>query len=240
MQTENQMIPEIKLLSGQSILIDYGNEIDLDISQKVSHVAHVVGQSKYPWITDMVPAYSSLSIFFNPIQVMNLCGDDQPLEWVKKQIEGLTKDAVIGKSSSVVQGPLHNIPVYYDGEDLKEISTLKNLEVQAIVEIHTSRIYTVFMIGFLPGFAYLGAVDERIAVARRTKPRAQVAAGSVGIAGLQTGVYPLDSPGGWQIIGRTPLAMFRPDSSFPSRLKHGDRVKFYSISLNQFEALREH
>jgi len=173
-------------------------------------------------------------------QVMQWCGESHPLEWVMSRLEKLIRDA--GSSQTVLggRGQLHAIPVCYDGEDLQEISRLKNLDVQAIVEIHTSRVYAVFMIGFLPGFAYLGTVDERIAVPRHTKPRTKVSAGSVGIAGVQTGVYPMDSPGGWQIIGRTPVAMFNPAASTPSLLRHGDSVRFYPISSDQFEELRGH
>ena len=233
-------MPEIKLLSGRSVLISYGNEIDPRVGQQIYHVARFLGQESENWITEIVPAYCSLSVFFELRQVMQLCGDSHPLEWVKRQLVEIIRDAGNWNSVLGVPGQLHDIPVCYDGEDLQEISHFKNLDVKTIIEIHTSRVYSVFMIGFLPGFGYLGTVDERIAVPRHSKPRTKVSAGSVGIAGLQTGIYPMDSPGGWQIIGRTPLAMFNPDALNPSLLKHGDSVRFYPISPDQFKEIRGH
>lgn len=240
MQAQTETIPEFKWLSGRSLLISFGNVIDPGVGERVSHLANFLQKASENWITEIVPAYCSLSVFFDPMLVAQQCGAHQPMDWIIKKIQDLLTRSGAPDSESSWKGALHDIPVYYDGEDLKEISTLKKLSESSIVEIHSSKEYTVFMIGFLPGFAYLGTVDERIAAPRRERPRTRVAAGSVAIAGLQTGVYPLDSPGGWQIIGRTPLVMFNPESSSPSRLKHGDRVRFFPVSADQFEKLREH
>lgn len=144
--------------------------------------------------------------------------------------------------TSISSNPKHadpvRIPVCYDsslGPDLVSLANTHGLSAEEVIQIHTSRLYSVYMLGFLPGFAYMGTVDPRIQTPRRAAPRTQVPAGSVGIAGMQTGIYPLASPGGWQLIGRTPLPVFQPDASSPSLLQPGDHVQFYPITLQAFE-----
>jgi inhibitor of KinA len=130
------------------------------------------------------------------------------------------------------------VPVCYSGRfapDMQLLCKQKGLSTEEVVHLHCSRIYRVYMLGFLPGFTYMGKVDERIAIERKERPRSEVPAGSVGIAGVQTGIYPMDSPGGWQIIGRTPLQLFTKQSEHPVLFAPGDRVKFYSISENEFK-----
>ncbi len=132
------------------------------------------------------------------------------------------------------------VPVCYGrefGPDLEFVSEHAGIAVDAVIDLHTSRTYVVEMIGFMPGFPYLGGLDERIAVPRRDSPRPRVAAGSVGIAGMQTGIYPNVSPGGWQIIGRTPQRLFDPSRDEPGLLSAGDAVRFLSISPERFETL---
>ena len=134
----------------------------------------------------------------------------------------------------------YTIPVCYDDEfaiDLPWIAEQKNLTREEIVLLHSSRQYHVYMLGFLPGFSYMGEVDERIVVPRKPEPL-PISAGSVGIAGKQTGIYPLNSPGGWQIIGRTPLKMFNKDNDEPCLLKAGDSVEFYSITIDEFNHIQ--
>jgi inhibitor of KinA len=131
---------------------------------------------------------------------------------------------------------LINIPVCYDpefGPDLENLAREKNITTEDVIRIHTSKPYRVFMLGFLPGFAYMGEVDERISMSRKNQP-VPVAAGSVGIAGKQTGIYPLLSPGGWQIIGRTPVHLFNKEKEQTTLLKAGDRVQFIPVSKNEF------
>eukprot|EP01136_Pigoraptor_vietnamica_P038048 Opistho-1_new@106825 len=134
------------------------------------------------------------------------------------------------------------IPVCYDlslAPDLVELATLHQLSVEEVIQLHTAQTYRVYMIGFLPGFAYMGSVDERIRTARKANPRTKVPAGSVGIAGEQTGIYPLDSPGGWQLIGQTPLPLFDATRTDPCLLQPGDEVQFCSISLTAFHKLKQ-
>jgi inhibitor of KinA len=135
------------------------------------------------------------------------------------------------------------VPVCYDdafGPDLAAVATAHGLPVPEVIDLHTSRPYYVYLIGFLPGFAYMGSVDERIATPRRSSPRTMVAAGSVGIAGEQTGIYPFDSPGGWQLLGRTPLRLFDASRSEPALLQPGDEVQFYPIDIAEYNTLQQH
>jgi inhibitor of KinA len=118
--------------------------------------------------------------------------------------------------------------------DINEIAKEKSIPVDEIIRLHTAKKYRVYMIGFLPGFAYMGEVDEKIAIPRKAQPRTSVEGGSVGIAGMQTGIYPIDSPGGWQIIGKTPLKLFDKERDDPVLLKPGDEIEFYSITENEF------
>jgi KipI family sensor histidine kinase inhibitor len=134
------------------------------------------------------------------------------------------------------------IPVCYGGEygeDLSNVSSHNNITDDEVVKIHTSKEYLIYMIGFTPGFPYLGGMDERIATPRLSKPRIKIVGGSVGIAGAQTGVYPVDSPGGWQIIGRTPLKLYDALREKPILLKTGDYIKFTSISKEEFISIEE-
>jgi inhibitor of KinA len=135
------------------------------------------------------------------------------------------------------------IPVCYDerlGIDLENIVTKNKISVDEIIQKHTEEIYLVYCLGFLPGFAYMGKVNERIQIARHASPRKEVMAGSVGIAGMQTGIYPMNSPGGWQIIGRTPLIIFDQDPRVLGKLEAGNRIQFYPISFTEFEKLNEY
>ena len=126
-------------------------------------------------------------------------------------------------------GRLHRIPVVYDGPDVQEVATRLGLTAQRVIDLHGRPIYRVFMVGFVPGWAYLGPLPDELVVPRRPAPRTQVPAGSVAIAGQQTGVYPLDSPGGWNLIGRTSVRLFLPDSDPPALFRAGDRVKFFAV-----------
>jgi inhibitor of KinA len=129
---------------------------------------------------------------------------------------------------------LMEIPVWYNGSDLNSIAGLHQISVHEVIALHAEMLYDVFMIGFLPGFAYMGTVNPKIATPRHASPRQKVPSGSIAIAGMQTGIYPLESPGGWQLIGRTPLRLFDLNAENPCLLKPGDQVKFIPISQSDF------
>jgi len=184
---------------------------------------------------EAIPAYSSLTIFYDVFLLRQKTRNDRNVfEFLTQKLQDFLLQEIgdDGSSSKSIR-----IPVCYDeefGTDLKWMTGEKNISTDKIVQLHCSKKYRVYMLGFLPGFAYMGEVDEKIAVARKQQPQKTIA-GSVGIAGKQTGIYPLNSPGGWQIIGRTPLKMFDANRTEPCFLKAGDEVTFYSITKDEFE-----
>ncbi len=211
--------------------IDFGNEISIALNEKVIRLADYIGKNNFAGFIELVPAYSSLAVFYDLTQVRKNYNEfPDSFSFVKKFIENaLTNSGEMKK----VEPRLIKIPVDYSKEfaiDLEFIARNANLSAAEVVKIHTSQTYRVFMIGFLPAFAYLGEVDERIAAPRKPTPRTRIEKGSVGIAGRQTGIYPLESPGGWQIIGRTEMEMFQPESEEISLLKTGDSVQFYDVN----------
>lgn len=191
----------------------------------------------FPGLLTTVPAYSTLSVFYDALQVMQapeLHGRDC-FEKVQNYLLGLKEQAADESTSAVI--PI-TIPVCYGGSfgpDVEELAALHNLSVQRVIDIHTAATYTVYMIGFVPGFAYMGGMDEQLATPRKQTPRQAIPAGSVGIAGKQTGIYPLETPGGWQIIGRTPLKLFDANRKQPALLKAGDMVKFKPVTPLEFD-----
>ena len=189
--------------------------------------------------TETVPAYASLAVFFDVRMVKkNYVVSTTVVDFVKTFTEQLIEK--LNDDVPEVQRNTITIPVYYNGDDLALIANEHQLQEVEVIRIHTSKIYRVFMVGFLPGFTYMGSVDERIATPRRSSPRIKVPAGSVGIAGFQTGIYPLDSPGGWQLLGQTPIKIFNKEKNNPCLLKAGDSVQFISISKATFENLNEY
>lgn len=225
--------PKIYPLSETAIVVEWGHRIDDALHRQVVQLNHALLKFPFEGLVETVPAYASLTVFYQPEQLTN--HGASPFLQVKRHLENL-----LNQSAEVTfETPrLVKIPVCYDeslGYDLNEMAETKDISQENLIQLHQQKTYRVYMMGFLPGFAYLGPVDNTIACARKASPRAKVEAGSVGIAGNQTGIYPLDSPGGWQIIGRTPLRMFEPEKSNPFLLKTGDQVQFYTIDLKTFQ-----
>ena len=181
-----------------------------------------------------MPGYSSLTVHYD---VPALYKENKTaFEAMAEIIENFTEGKKPGNTA--IEERLIKIPVCYGEKyapDLHEVSAVKKLSIEEVISIHSSKEYRVYMLGFVPGFAYMGEVDDLIAMPRREKPRLKVEAGSVGITGKQTGVYPLDTPGGWQIIGRTPMSLFNKEEEHPVFLRPGDRIKFYSITDDEFK-----
>lgn len=183
---------------------------------------------------EAVPAYSSLTIHYDITVACRMAGMEKTgYEWISQQLEQRLGEPVEAKTN---EQRTISIPVCYEeafAPDLALLSATHRLPAEEIIRLHAATTYRVYMLGFLPGFAYMGEVDERISIPRKSQP-VPVAAGSVGIAGRQTGIYPLASPGGWLIIGRTPLRLFDAEKEQPAFLQPGDQVKFYSISSDEF------
>ncbi len=220
-------------LGDAALTIDFGNQLDEKINEQVLCLFHWLKAHPPGGVTDLVPAYSTLTVHYDVPAVVHNHSYATAYEtmafYISKAIAGMTFTAATSKTVRV--------PVCYTGDfapDLQAVAAQTNLTVEEVVRLHTARSYKVYMIGFLPGFSYMGTVDQRIAVPRRPQPRFKVEGGSVGIAGLQTGIYPFASPGGWQIIGRTPLRMFYKDKARPVLLAPGDEVLFFSIDEDEF------
>ena len=221
------------------MLLSYGNVIDATINEKIITLHKILAAKPFPGFIESVPAYASVAVFYDAVLIkQNVTGFSTAFEFVRHYVLKLiTSTGVPGIN---VSADKIIIPVYYNGEDLEHVASLHQLPAEAVIKIHTAIAYRVFMTGFLPGFAYMGTVDERIITPRKEIPRLHVAAGSIGIAGAQTGIYPIDSPGGWQIIGNTPLQIFNRIKTDPCLLKAGDIVQFVAIDKNEFEKLNEY
>jgi len=234
----NSPIPYIiSSLGDSAVTIDYGNIIDENVNLRVHSIRDWLNHRPFEGLIDIVIGYSSLSVIFDPWLVyQHQKPSGTVFSWIKTLLIEADKavETHDPESTRVIE-----IPVCYDQEhapDLLRMSYEKKIGVQEIIQTHFSRSYRVYMIGFLPGFAYLGEVDERLTTHRKERPAA-VWAGSVGIAGKQTGIYPLNSPGGWNIIGRTPFQLFNIKNEPPVLLQSGDYVKFYPIDLKTFNDL---
>jgi len=218
-------------LGESALTIEFSNEISPEINDNVINLSNYFEKSNFAGFIETVPAYGSLTICYDvPAVRKNFSEFPTAFEAVKNLTEKAIHNLIENKKTGY---RLVEIPVRFDKEsalDLEFIAEANNLETREIIKIFTARIYRVYMLGFLPGFAYLGEVDEKIAMPRKSSPRLKVPRGSVGIAGKQTGIYPLASPGGWQIIGRTDVELFTPESETLTFLQAGDSVKFHSQS----------
>ena len=219
------------MFAGDSLLVvEFEARIDPGINARAVALADALRTATIPGVRDVVPTYHSVAVHFDPLRT-----DSDAL--VARLEHGASAPEPIAPSAP----PLVRIPVCYGGEfgpDLTNVAAFAGLSEDEVVAAHTRVRYRVFMLGFLPGFAYLGAVDPRIAAPRHATPRPRVPAGSVGIAGRQTGVYPAESPGGWQLVGRTSFMPFDPERTEPFRLKAGDAVEFYAVDRGSFERPR--
>jgi inhibitor of KinA len=221
-------------LGDAALLIDFGNRIDEDINKKVLGLFHCLKKKAHPYIIDLIPAYSSLAVYYDVTAAWQKKEKDTTaFETMADLIETLsnTQEQMREEKNRTIDVPVCYAPRF--ATDIDYIARQKNICVEEIIQLHTAKTYRVYMVGFLPGFAYMGQVDERIAVPRKPEPK-NVLAGAVGIAGSQTGIYPLDSPGGWQIIGRTPLKPFDKDKEQPVVFEPGNQIKFYSITEDEF------
>ena len=224
-------------LGDTAITIDFGNCIDEAINREVIARFHQLQQHPLPGMIEAAPAYSSLVVYYDVLKLGKaLPPGHTAFEFIKQQLEERLKQPV---QQNDLTGRLIKIPVCYEDEfalDIQHLATTKNISVDEVIHTHISKPYKIYMLGFLPGFAYMGEVDEKIAIPRKSQP-VNIVEGSVGIAGKQTGIYPLASPGGWQIIGRTPLKLFDATKEEEILLSAGDGVQFYSISKNEFEEI---
>lgn len=225
--------PQYILSGDDSILVKFGEEIDSKINSKVLSLSSYLSNNKTPDIKDFTVGYSTVLIFYDSLNISHYL-------FLKKIREIVTKKL---KKNKIYDQKVVEIPVLYSKEfglDLDSVSSQTGLIVEEIIRLHTNKEYIVYTMGFTPGFPYLGGLDKKLAVPRLKKPRIKVEKGSVGITGTQTGIYPIESPGGWNIIGRTPIELFNSNSDSPSILKPGDKVKFFEITtFDEFDQINQ-
>ncbi len=216
-----------------ALTVKVGNGISEEIHRRVFALFSALEQACISGVTELVPTYDSLCVHFDPAVV-------SPMEMVSRL---KAFELFASAETPALEGRLVRIPVCYGGTygpDLQTVAQHAGMREEDVIRLHSGTTYLTYMLGFLPGFAYLGGMDERIACPRLQSPRTQIPAGSVGIAGKQTGIYPLASPGGWQLIGRTPLKLFHfTETGAQFLLSAGDSVVFYPISENIFREMEE-
>lgn len=221
-------------LGENALLLHLGEGMDADTNAAVHAVSAAISHAALAPITDVVPAYASVLVCHQPLAAN-----------VRTQLHGQLIDMAreAPRTINAAQTTCHEIPVCYGGEygpDLTALARAHDMSENEVIDQHTAATYHVAMTGFAPGFPYLLGLDPRLATPRRKTPRTRVAAGSVGIAGGQTGIYPGELPGGWQLVGRTPLALFQPENAeHPCLLVPGDCVRFRAINATKFNALQE-
>jgi inhibitor of KinA len=214
-------------LGESAAIVEFGTEISEQTNRRVIAFTDHLNKNPFEGLIEAVPAYSSAAIYYDIAAVTKrVLTGSTALEAVTNLLNGALREITHGSQQ---EHSIFEIPTLFSSEcglDLELVATTCDVTADDIVEIFATRTYRVFMIGFLPGFAYMGSVDERIRVPRRQQPRSRVPRGSVAIAGEQCGIYPFDTPGGWNIIGRTDVQFFRPHNEQPSLLKAGDLVRF--------------
>jgi inhibitor of KinA len=227
-------------LGDQAVTFSFSNAIEQEHHIQIIAMSAWLHDQAFAGFIDRIVSYHSLTLIYDAFCVKQKHAVANAFEFVQQKLkEAYLFSVQKEERRSIV---CLQIPVCYDvcfALDLEFICAHAGLTSQEVIDLHISKRYRVYMIGFLPGFPYLGEVDKRIAVSRKEKPRAKIAAGSVGIAGIQTGIYPVDSPGGWQIIGRTPLKLFAKDEDPPVQIEAGDQVQFYPVSKKEFENFSE-
>ena len=217
-------------LGDSALTVEFGSTISQVINKKAIAFANQIETAGFPGLIESAPAYSSTTIFYDLFKVRQSFPE---YATAFDAVKSIAEKALKASNEVYNSGPrMVEIPVHFDAEsssDLDFVAERNSLTPTEVVEIFTSQTYRVFMLGFLPGFTYMGEVDDRIATPRKETPRTLLPKGSIGIAGKQTGIYSLESPGGWQIIGRTDVEMFTPDTSPPSLLQPGDEVRFTAV-----------
>ncbi|MEM6316535.1 MAG: 5-oxoprolinase subunit PxpB [Bacteroidota bacterium] len=221
----------IQPFGDRALLVNFEQRIDKAINTKVIALKVAIEQADLLGVTFLIPAYCSLTIGFEPKKIA--------ADILTVAIREIYEEANISPTQGEPKPRHLRIPVCYDpsfGLDLAELSSQINLSVEEIIQLHTEQVFKVYMLGFMPGFVFMGKLSEKLQCARKATPRLRIPPRSVGIAGLQTGIYPTESPGGWQIIGRTPYPIFSPTNQHPFLFQAGDTVQFYSISKIDYEA----
>ncbi|HSJ89454.1 MAG TPA: 5-oxoprolinase subunit PxpB [Anaerolineales bacterium] len=210
--------PRIVPLGDSAVLVQFGNQIDLTINRRVHALAALIAASPLDGMIGTIPAYGTLLIHYDPLILTYF----QASKWIRTKLDQV-QDVILKKPRRI------EVPVRYGGEygiDLQFVADSHHLSVEDVIRIHSEKTYTIYMMGFTPGFPYMGKLDDLLVTPRLDSPRTRVPSGTVAIAGSQTGIYPIDSPGGWRLIGYTSLQLFDPKSESPFLFSPGDEVRF--------------
>ncbi len=221
--------PQIKITGDTSVAVVFGDEINADINTKIRAFDEALNEEQIDGVYETVPTYCTLTIHYAPEQIR--------YEALQKKLEVMLRQAHKAQRMNTV---VMEIPVLYGGEygpDLPYVADYNHLTPDEVIKIHANEEYLIYMLGFTPGFSYMGGMDARIATPRLKTPRVLIPAGSVGIAGKQTGIYPIDSPGGWQLIGRTPVRLYDAHRDTPILLDAGLHVKFVPIDEKEYNRI---
>lgn len=214
-----------------SLLVEFGQEISPEINRKISTTVQLMREQHMEGVVDVIPTFCSLLINYDPRVIS--------YEQLKTRMQELVK---LDIKSEAGKKRIFEIPVCYGGvygPDIENIAKHAGLTVEEVIKIHTSTDYLIYMLGFLPGFCYLGGLDERIHTPRLANPRLKISAGSVGIGGSQTGIYPMDSPGGWQLMGMTPVKTYDPNREVPILVEAGDYIRFVPVDEQEYKRIKE-
>lgn len=216
-----------RIMGDRALIVELGDEISTEVNLRVRELTFALEENPLDGLVEIVPTYRSILIIYDPLKV-GLTALKQKIKNVQKEIDRI----------QIPEPKTIDIPVAYGGiygPDLEWVAQYHKIDSQQVIHLHSKSTYQVYMIGFTPGFPYMGELPELLITPRRETPRTVIPAGSVAIAQRQTGIYPVESPGGWQIIGRTPLQLFDPTQSPPTLLEIGDQVKFFPIGDEEFE-----
>jgi inhibitor of KinA len=223
--------PRFLLAGDAALVVELGNKIDKEINRRVRSLAAALAENPTPGLAEVVPTYRSLLVHYDPLRLSHR----DLVDLIRPILEK-------GEEYPLPEPRMVEIPSLYGeefGPDLPFVAEHNGLSMDEVVRFHSGTVYPVYMLGFSPGYAYLGGLPEEIATPRLPTPRTLVPAGSVALAGRQTGVYPIATPGGWRLIGRTPLQLFDPQRDPPTLLRAGDRVRFVPISEEEYWARLE-
>jgi inhibitor of KinA len=224
-------VVRIEAYGDSGLRIQFGEDISRETNERIRCFCLLLEEKRIPGVIEWIPTYTAVSLIYDPFIMFY---DD-----LKKRIEQTFSEL---KGMELPPAKITEIPVLYGGEhgpDLPLIAEKNKLDERVVIDLHTSRDYLIYMMGFIPGFTYLGGMSEKIATRRKSNPRAEISAGSVGIAGKQTGIYPVKSPGGWQILGKTPVKLYDERKESPILLEAGNYIRFVSIGEQEFKNIEQ-